>query len=70
MTENQETQIISMLAEAISEIRGIRKKQDDQDKKLDLLIARTGDIASVVINHESRITKVENNVADLQQSTH
>jgi uncharacterized coiled-coil protein SlyX len=84
MTENQETQIINMLAEVISEVREVRKTQEEHsailaehtstlarhEQKLDLVIARTDDVANTVLNHEDRLTKVENNVTELRGGIH
>ena len=46
------------------------KFQVKNTQKLDVLTAQFGDVTSTVIEHKTRITKLEGDVAELQSNIH
>lgn len=76
--------LISEVRDIKSEVGEIRKIQNEHSiilnehsailnehgKKLDLLVARTDDIATTVIVNDKRLTEVEKDVTDIRSGVH
>lgn len=72
-----ESEMTRMMQTAIQTINGmdsrlvnIEKDVSDNGKKIDTLTAQFGEVVSLVINNDGRLTKLEGEVTELQSEIH
>lgn len=62
--------VIDRIGSLENKVSGVEKELTKNSQKSDVLTEQFGDVTSMVIDHDQRITKLDGDVAGLQSSIH